>query len=131
VGAKWGYSFFALGLDWDLKLGYKVDFKNTFEQNPDRVLDSISHISDAKLGIFYEPTKTGLSVKYLSAITCAEEAEDTRRNSIKVSLDQVLYETDDMRSTLGVSYENMDFWSTDHDDRYGENIYMLNFAIHF
>ncbi len=131
VGAKWGYGFYALGLDWDLKLGYKVDFKKTFEQNPDMALDSISHVSDASLGIFYEPTKTSLNVKYLGVITCADDAADTRRTSIKVALDQVLHETDSMKSTLGVSYENMDFWSTDHDDRYGENIYMLNFAVHF
>ena len=131
LGVKWGYKFDVMGLDWNLNLGYKVDFKESYETNPDQILsDTITSIN-TKLGLSYQPTKTSLKFSYLGVLSNREDRDDTRKHSIKIAMDQVIFENDTIKSTLGVSYKNLDYWSADPDDRYGENIYMLNFTLHF
>jgi hypothetical protein len=129
IGAKWGYSFAALGLDWDIDLFGKVDFINTFE--PDDVLhDTVSSFTTG-LTVRYSPTNTLLRLSYLGVFSRIDDGYDTNKNATEVSLEQVLYENKSITSTLGISYRNLDFRSENHDDTYGENVYMLSLTLRF
>jgi hypothetical protein len=131
IGVKWSYNFDALGLDWKIKLGYKAELRDEYEQNPDRTIHSIAHTTEAGLGLFYEPSKTYLKLAYLGAFTDSEDGKRTERNTARVALEQVLYENNIFTSTMEVSYEYMNYWSTDHEDRYGEQIYMMSLSLQF
>jgi len=130
-GVKWAYSLFALNLDWKLGLGYKVNLKNTYEKDPNETIFSTTHVIDADLGLFYAPTKTSFSASYIGSFTDAEDADNIVRNGVKVALEQVLYESDSLKSIAGISYENMDFKSSNEEDSYGHNICMFYMTFHF
>jgi hypothetical protein len=129
VGAKWGYSFTALGLEWDIDLFSKVDFISTYET--DSVLyDTVSSFTTG-ITARYSSTNTLLRVSYLGVFSRIDGGYDTNKNATEIELEQVLYENKDITSTLGVSYRNLDFRSENHDDTYGENIYMLSLTFRF
>src|SRR4030042_4420083 len=124
VGAKCGYSFWALGLDWDVDLFGKVDFITTYE--PDDILyDTVSSFTTG-VTIRHSPTKTLLRMSYLGVFSRIDNGYDTNKNATEIALEQVLYENKGITSILGISYRNLDFRSENHDDTYGENIYMLS-----
>jgi hypothetical protein len=91
------------------------------------------HIIDAGLGVTCEPTKTTLRLSYLGVISYLEEDDryDTRRNSTKASLEQVLFENDTITSSLVLSFENMDYHTDDTGNSYGENIYKATLNLRF
>jgi hypothetical protein len=129
VGAKWGYSFAALGLDWDVDLFGKVDFITTYE--PDDILyDTVSSFTTG-VTIRHSPTKTLLRMSYLGVFSRIDNGYDTNKNATEIALEQVLYENKGITSILGISYRNLDFRSENHDDTYGENIYMLSLTLRF
>jgi hypothetical protein len=129
VGAKWGYSFRALGLDWDVDLSAKLDYVTTYE--PDDVLhDTISSISSG-MTVRYSPTNTLFRLSYLGVFSRIGGGYDTYKNATEVDLEQLLYSNETITSTLGISYRNLDFQSENHEDSYGENIYMLSLTLRF
>lgn len=129
VGAKWGYSFAALGLDWGVDLTGKVDFINTYD--PDGALyDTVSSFSTG-VTARYAPTNTLLRLSYLGVFARIDEGYNSNKNATEVSLEQVLYENKDITSILGISYRNLDFRSENPEDTYGENIYMLSLTLRF
>jgi len=128
-GAKWGYSFKARGLDWDIDLFGKVDFVTTYQ--PDTILND--RISSFASGVTarYSPTNTLVRISYLGVFSRVDGGYDTNKNATEFALEQVLYENKGISSILGISYRNLDFRSENHDDTYGENIYMLSVTLRF
>jgi hypothetical protein len=132
IRANWRYSFDALNLGWSLGLGAGFDFKRTFEKVPvRRTYFDTTTILHAGLGVEYEPSKTILKAYYDASLTNREQGDDTRRHSTEVAIEQVLYESEMFKSVVGASYKNVDYWSHNYGERYGENIYMFNFSLHF
>ncbi len=132
IRANWKYNFNALDFGWALGLGAGFDFKKSYEKVPTkRTYFDTTTILHAGLGVNYEPSKTSLKAYYNASITNREQGDDTRRHSIDVGIEQVIYESDLLKSTVGVSYKNVDYWSHDYSDKYGENIYMFNYTLHF
>lgn len=129
VGAKWGYSFTALGLAWDVDLSGKLDFITTYE--PDDVLHETISSFTSGMTARYTPTNTLLRVSYLGVFSQIGGGYDINKNATEVALEQVLYENKEITSILGISYRNLDFQSENHDDSYGENIYMLSLTLRF
>lgn len=131
--AKWGYTFDALNLGWDISCGYKFEYKTTWEYGPYQLYEDYAHILDAGLGVTYEPTKTTLTLSYLGIISYLQGSDryDTMRNSTKAALEQVLYENDTITSTLVLSFENMDYHTDDTGNSYGENIYKATLNLRF
>ncbi|MBN1573598.1 MAG: hypothetical protein JW984_10420 [Deltaproteobacteria bacterium] len=132
IRANWRYNFNALNLGWALGLGAGFDLKRTLEKVPTpKTYFDTTTILHAGLGVNYEPTKTNLKAYYDASFTNREQGDDTRRNVTEVAIEQVLYENEIFKSIVGASYKNVDYWSHDYTERYGENIYMFNFSLHF
>ncbi len=129
VGAKWGYSFAALGLDWDLDLSYKVDFRNTYSAGVTS-FDTISAVTSG-MTVRYGPTNSILRLSYLGVFSQLGDGFDTGKNATEIAFEQVLYDNGGITSILGISYRNLDFQSENRDDSYGENIYMLSLTLRF
>lgn len=129
VGAKWGYSFTAGGLDCDIDLFGKTDFITTYE--PDDILYNTVTSVSAGLTIRHSPTNTLLRMSYLGVFSRIDDGYDSNKNAAEIALEQVLYENKGITSILGISYRNLDFRSENHVDSYGENIYMLSLTLRF
>jgi hypothetical protein len=129
IGAKWGYSFAALGLDWDLDLSCKVDFRNT-DTGRDTFYDTVSAFTTG-MTVRYVPTNTLLRLSYLGVFSQIGDGFDSSKNATEVALEQLLYDNGTIISTLGISYRNLDFQSENPGDSYGENIYMLSLTLRF
>jgi hypothetical protein len=129
LGAKWGYAFAGLGLDWNLDLSCKVDFRNT-HTGVDTTYDTISAFTGG-MTVAYIPTNTLLRLSYLGVYSQIGGGYDTSKNATEVALEQVLYNGGSITSILGISYRNLDFQSENSDDSYGENIYMLSLTLRF
>jgi len=60
VGAKWGYSFSALGLVWDIDLSGKLDYLTTYA--PDDIMQNTVTSFTSGVAVRYSPTNTLLRV---------------------------------------------------------------------
>jgi hypothetical protein len=129
VGVKWGYSFPAFGLAWDIDLSGKLDYITTYEPD-DTLHDTISSFTSG-VTVRYSPTNTLLRVSYLGVFSQIGGGYDISKNATEVALEQVLYENKGITSILGISYRNLDFRSENPEDSYGENVYMLSLTLRF
>jgi hypothetical protein len=134
--AAWGYLFETGDISWDLWLAYHFTHERIYETNPSGSETQISWGPSAGISAAYEPWGTDLSVSYYGSFGTRYDNRgltsfETRRNTTEVTLTQMIYEWKYFSSSMGLTYRNNDFWSRDPDERYGENVYLMEFNVNF
>ena len=132
----WGYLFETGDISWDVWLSYRFMHERIYETNPDGSETQITWGPSAGASVGYDPWGTDLSVSYYGSFGTRYDNRgqtlfETRRNTTEVTLSQILYEKSFFYTSLGLTYRNNDFWSRDPSERYGENVYLMEFKVHF
>ena len=132
----WGYLFETGDISWDVWLSYRFTHERMYETNPDGSETQITWGPSAGISVAYEPWGTDLAVSYYGSFGTRYNNQgntlfETRRNTTEVTLTQMIYEWKYLSSSLGLTYKNNDFWSRDPKERYGENVYLMEFTVHF
>jgi len=132
----WGYFLETGDISWDLWLSYRFTHERIYETNPDGSETQITWGPSAGISVAYEPWGTDLSVSYYGSFGTRYDNKgqslfETRRNTTEVTLSQMIYEWKYFSSSMGLTYKNNDFWSRDPSERYGENVYLMEFSVHF
>lgn len=132
----WGYLFETGDISWDMWLSYRFTHERLYETNPDGSDTQITWGPSAGISVAYEPWGTDLAVSYYGSFGTRYDNRgqtlfETRRNTAEVTLSQMIYEWKYFSSSMGLTYRNNDFWSRDPAERYGENVYLMEFSVHF
>ncbi|MBN1881941.1 MAG: hypothetical protein JW885_07200 [Deltaproteobacteria bacterium] len=134
--ATWGYFFETGDVSWDMWLAYRFTHERIYETNPDGSETQVTWGPSAGISVAYEPWGTDLSASYYGSFGTRYDNRgqtlfETRRNTTEVTLTQMIYEWNFFSSSMGLTYRNNDFWSRDPSERYGENVYLMEFSVHF
>jgi hypothetical protein len=132
----WGYFFETGDISWDVWLSYRFIHERIYETNPDGSKTQITWGPSVGISVGYDPWGTDISVSYYGSFGTQYDNRGqtlfkTRRNTTEVTLSQIIYERSFFHTSLGLTYKNNDFWTRDPSERYGENVYLMEFTVHF
>jgi hypothetical protein len=129
VGLSWNKTINGLAIS--VSHIYTLSFDDSFMKSPDSVVSDITHTLNTNLSFEFAPSGSIVRLAYNAILKNSGSSDDTRQYSLKVGLEQLLFKTRSVESSLCLSYENSDYWSTEEDKRYVYDIYMLELSVKF